>query len=73
MYLAICSGEESSSVRRLVGSSSGTQESTAAAKGSGITEQSGKILTCNVFVLLIICVFLNKILYFFSIFIIFIT
>ena len=52
MYVAICSGEESSSVRRLVGSSSGTQQSTAAAKGSGNTEQSGKTLTCNVFVLL---------------------
>ena len=39
--------EESSSVRRLVGSSSATQQSTAA-KGSASTEQTGKILTCNV-------------------------
>ena len=44
----ICSSEEGSSGRKLVGSSSGTpQSTTATTKGSANTEQSGKSPTSN--------------------------
>ena len=43
--LCICSSEEGSSGKRLVGSSSTTQQSMVTTRGSANTEQSGKTLT----------------------------
>jgi len=40
--VCVCYSEEGSSGRKLVGTSSGTQQSTATSKGSAGTEPSGK-------------------------------
>ena len=63
-----CSGEEGTSVRRLVGSASGTQQSTAAVLAKGSAEQTGKTLTHGIPLLSVdnfLCfVFVNIIMYF---------